>query len=67
MNGATRQCGGEDASNDDALVTLPAWAGKLAKRVAKLESGYVYNIVLVVSGERTVWAVRPEGKAENER
>lgn len=57
----------QEAYRADQLATLPAWTRKLARRIAKLEDGHVYNIVLVVSGERTVWSVRPEGKAENER
>lgn len=59
--------GGQDnqAKTDDTAA-LPRWARKIAKRLAKLEDGHVYNVVLVIAGDRTVWAVRPEGKVENE-
>ena len=54
---------GTDERRTDATM-LPAWAIRLAYRVAQLERGRAYNVVIVMANNEPTWAVQPVGKME---
>jgi hypothetical protein len=46
-------------------ATLPAWAIRLAYRVAQLEQGRAYSVVVVMAQNEPTWMVQAMGKVEN--
>ena len=58
----------EALTPDNVMQRTPRWFVKFALRVAQLERGRAYNVVLVLPpvGD-PVWAVTDTGKLENQR
>ena len=56
------------AAEHDIERQFPKWFVRLALRLAQLESGRVYSLLLIVpkDGEPT-WSVQGDGKLENQR
>jgi len=54
----------EDVRRVDATM-LPAWAIRLAYRVAQLERGRAYNVVVVMANNEPTWTVQTMGNVEN--
>ena len=60
--------GGQAANQDERKIdpaTLPAWAIRLAYRVAQLERGRAYNVTVIMANREPSWTVQPMGKVEN--
>lgn len=49
----------------DASASVPKWALKLARRIAKLERGKAYTITVMMVGSTPVWTVQATGEIEN--
>jgi hypothetical protein len=49
----------------DASASVPKWALKLARRIAKLEPGKAYAITVMMVGSTPVWTVQTTGEIEN--
>lgn len=64
MDGQGRQAARDDERKIDA-ATLPAWAIRLAYRVAQLERGRAYNVTVIMANREPSWTVQPIGKVEN--
>lgn len=54
---------------DNMLQRTPRWFVRFALRVAQLERGRAYNVLIVVphGGGEPVWTVLGDGKLENQR
>ncbi len=50
---------------ETGVAMLPAWAIRLAYRIAQLERGRAYNVVVVMVNNEPTWTVQPIGKLEN--
>jgi len=49
----------------DAAASVPRWALKLARRIAKLERGKVYTVTVMMVGSTPVWTVQATGEVES--
>ncbi len=54
----------EEVRKVDATM-LPAWAIRLAYRVAQLERGRAYSVVVVMANNEPTWTVQAMGNVEN--
>lgn len=64
---ANETCGRavNEAERTVDAATLPAWAIRLAYRVAQLEHGRAYNVTVIKANQEPSWTVQPMGKVEN--
>ena len=63
MGTATVQAGAGERRVTEAM--LPAWAIRLAYRIAQLDHGKAYNVVVIMANNEPTWTVQPMGKVEN--
>lgn len=64
MNEQGERAGAQDERCIDS-AKLPVWAIRLAYRLAQLEHGRAYNVVVIKANSEPTWTVQPMGKVEN--
>ena len=50
---------------ETSVIALPAWAIRLAYRIAQFERGRAYNVVVLMGSNDPAWTVQSIGKLEN--